>query len=51
MKLAEKPSHRNVKSGMYDEMQKLLSTYKLDSNNNVHPVVTNILKQYFPNVE
>ncbi|XP_063681187.1 ELAV-like protein 1 [Bolinopsis microptera] len=51
VKLAEKPSHRNVKSGMYDEMQKLLSTYKLDSNNNVHPVVTNILKQYFPNVE
>ncbi|KAL5253845.1 hypothetical protein ACHWQZ_G013579 [Mnemiopsis leidyi] len=51
VKLAEKPSHRNVKGGMYDEMQKLLSSYKLDSTtNNVHPVVTNILKQYFPSV-
>ena len=51
VKLAEKPSHRNIKSGMYDEMSKLLATYRLDPTYYIHPAVSSILKQYFPTVE
>ena len=50
VKLAEKPSHRNLKAGMYDEMNKLLTSYKLDPESRIHPDVNKILKQYFPDV-
>lgn len=48
VKLAEKPSHRNVKCGMYDSMNKLLATYKLDPIHRFDPSISSILKQYFP---